>query len=59
MSDLVVDARNNQQIANLADWCRGNLSKNDWDYDVITMFPLRIKFRFHCPKTKLLAILST
>lgn len=59
MSDLVVDAKDSQQIASLADWCKSNLDKEEWDYSVITMFPLRIKFYFHCPKTKLLAILST
>ena len=58
MSNLVVDARDNRQITNIADWCKCNLSKEEWDYDVITMFPLRIKFRFCCPKTKLMAILS-
>lgn len=58
-TDTVVDVKDNNQIARLGDWCKSNLAKDEWDYTVITMFPLRIKFRFHCPKTKLLAILST
>ena len=57
-SDLIIDARKDQQIANLADWCKNNLNKEEWDYVVITMFPLWIRFKFYCPKTKLLAILS-
>lgn len=58
MSDLVVDAKEDHQIAKLADWCRNSLTKEEWDYTVMTMFPLWIRFKFHCPKTKLLAILS-
>ena len=58
-NDTVVDARNFEQIVSLGDWCRSNLSKEEWEHDVVRMFPLWIKFKFHCPKTKLLAILSS
>lgn len=58
-SDTVVDVKDNQQIARMADWCKGNLTTEEWDYTVITMFPLWIRFRFHCPKTKVWAVLNT
>ncbi len=57
--DTVVDVKDTHQIARLGDWCKSNLTTAEWDYTVITMFPLWIKFKFHCPKTKLLAILSS
>jgi len=58
-NDLAVVARGTQQIVSLGDWCRSNLTKDEWAHEVITMFPLCIKFKFHCPKTKLLAVLSS
>ena len=59
MSNTVVQARNPEQVARLGDWCRNNLDKSDYDFEVVTMFPLWINFRFHCPKQQLLAVLST
>lgn len=58
-NDTVIESRNTEQIARLGDWCRTNLTKEEWDYDVITMFPLWIKFKIHCPKQRILAILSS
>lgn len=58
-SDTLVDAKDKQQIANIIDWCKDNLSKGEWDYTIVNIIPLRIKFQFYCPKTKLLALLST
>lgn len=59
ITDTEIDTRNTNQIAKLGDWCKNNLTTAEWDYTVITLFPLRIKFRFHCPKTKLWAILNS
>lgn len=57
-SNIVVDARDPDQIARLADYCRG-LNKEEWDYTIMTMFPLWIRYHFQCPKQQLLAILNT
>ena len=59
MASTIVRARSPEQVARLGDWCRNNLTKSDYDFEVVTMFPLWINFRFHCPKKHLLAVLST
>ena len=58
-TSLVVDAKTPDQIAKLGDWCRNNLKQEEWGHEVVTMFPLWIKFRFYCPKQHVLAILSS
>ena len=59
MNSTVVQARTTEQVAKLGDWCRDNLTKSDYDFEIVTMFPLWVNFRFHCPKQQLMAILST
>lgn len=58
-SEIVVDAKDIGQIASLGDWCRANLTDKDYDFIVMTMFPLWIRFKFRCDKTSVLALLST
>ena len=58
-NNTVVQARNADQVARLGDWCRNNLAQTDYDFEVISMFPLWINFRFHCPKQQLMAVLSS
>ena len=58
-NSVVIQAKNPDQVARLGDWCRNNLSQTDYDFEVVTMFPLWINFKIHCPKQRMLAILST
>lgn len=57
--DLVVDAKDNHKVAALADYCKSNLANDEWEYVVMQLFPLWIRFKFHCEKTKVFAILNT
>jgi hypothetical protein len=58
--DIVLDIRaNTKQSTRMLVWCRKNLADNEYDTIVMSMFPLWYRFYFHCPKQRLLAILST
>ena len=57
-SDIIIDARGAEGNARLADYCR-NLPRDQWDYTIMAMFPLWIRYHFHCPKQQLMALLNT
>jgi hypothetical protein len=60
MDDIVLDVRGgSEKSIKLLDWCHKNLNEDEYDTTVMAMFPLWYRFHFNCPKTKLLAILST
>jgi len=47
------------KVTALSMWCCANLNKQDWDFDVLTMFPLRCRFTFKDEKITTFAILNT
>ena len=57
-NNLVLDA-NGAQVSNVITWCVNNLNESEWDQEVLNFFPLRVKFKFNCPKQHVLAILSS
>jgi hypothetical protein len=58
--DTVLDVQGNtDQSTRLLVWCSKNLADNEYDTIVMGMFPLWYRFRFYCPKQRLMAILST
>jgi len=60
MDDIVLDVRGgSEKSIKLLAWCSKNLADNEYDTIVMGMFPLWYRFRFHCPKQRLMAILST
>ncbi len=59
MNNLTLNANSSEDVSKIVNWCMRNLKNEDWTQDVIGIFPLQVKFHFHCPKQHLLAILST
>ena len=55
----MLDVRGTENVFKLSEWCKNNLDQADYDYTVMGMIPLWFRYQFHCPKNKLLAILST
>ena len=55
----ILDVRDSLKIAKLNDWCRDNLQQDEYESIVMGMCPLWWRYKFHCPKNKLIAILST
>ena len=55
----MLDVRGFGNVFKLNAWCDENLDQSDYDCTVMGMIPLWFRYHFHCPKNKLLAILST
>lgn len=55
----MLDITGADRITNLNEWCKANLADNDYESTVVSLFPLLLRYRFHCPKNKLLAVLIT
>jgi hypothetical protein len=59
VADFVLDIhRDPTQSTNLITWCTENLDPTDYEITVVKMIPCWHRFRFHCPKNKLMAVLA-
>lgn len=57
-TDHIIDVRDPDQMLNMMIWCEKNLNKNEYERILMGMFPLWYRFKFHCPKNKIWAVLS-
>ena len=57
--DITVDIYNSEHVDRFNTWCEKNLETDEWEYVVMRMIPLWFRYKFYCPKTKVLALLST
>lgn len=58
-NDIVLDVTGAERINNLNEWCNANLADGEYESVVMSLFPLQWRYRFSCPKNKLLAVLIT
>ena len=47
------------RATNMITWCKKNLSEIEWEMIHMSVSPFWYRFRFSCPKTKMMGILSS
>ena len=57
-SKLTIRVQDQDKIASIAEWCKDNLDKSEWDMTPIQLFKPDYKFHFECDKTRLQVILQ-
>jgi len=57
-SKLTIRVQNQEKIASVAEWCKANLAKDEWDMTPIHLFKPDYKFHFSCDKTRIQVILQ-
>ena len=57
-SKLTIRVQNQEKIASIANWCKDNLEKHEWDMTPIHLFKPDYKFHFECEKTRIQVILQ-
>jgi hypothetical protein len=57
-SKLTIRVNDKDKIASIAEWCKDNLEKHEWDMTAIQLFKPDYKFHFECDKTRLQVILQ-
>ena len=57
-SKLTIRVQDKDKIASIAEWCKANLEKHEWDMTPIQLFKPDYKFHFECDKTRLQVILQ-
>ena len=57
-SKLTIRVQDKDKIASIAEWCKDNLEKHEWDMTPIHLFKPDYKFHFECEQTRLQVILQ-
>ncbi len=57
-SKLTIRVQDSEKINSIAEWCKANLEKHEWDMTPIHLFKPDYKFHFECDKTRLQVILQ-
>ena len=58
-SKLTIRVHDIDKVNTIAEWCRDNLEKHEWDMTAINLInPPDYKFHFECDKTRLQVILQ-
>ena len=57
-SKLTIRVHDIDKINSIAEWCKANLAKDEWDMTPIHLFKPDYKFHFECDKTRLQVILQ-
>ncbi len=57
-SKLTIRVQDSEKINDIANWCRDNLAKHEWDMTPIHLFKPDYKFHFECDKTRIKVILQ-
>jgi hypothetical protein len=57
-SKLTIRVQDKDKIASIAEWCKDNLAKDEWDMTPIHLFKPDYKFHFDCEQTRLQVILQ-
>ncbi len=57
-SKLTIRVQDSEKINDIANWCRDNLEKHEWDMTPIHLFKPDYKFHFECDKTRIKVILQ-
>lgn len=58
-NDLVVHVYDAKKFYEVSDWCTDNLKETDYEFVLISIFPLYYKVRFSCPTAHVLILLGT
>jgi hypothetical protein len=54
-----LDVRNVNKVTKISRWCQKNLANEDWQLEVLTLFPTHYKFEFKDAHMTTLAALSS
>jgi hypothetical protein len=57
-SKLTIRVQDRDKIASIAEWCKDNLAKDEWDMTPIHLFKPDYRFHFECEKTRIQVILQ-
>ena len=57
-SKLTIRVQDSEKINSIAEWCKDNLEKHEWDMTPIHLFKPDYKFHFECEQTRLQVILQ-
>lgn len=52
-----LDVRNIAKVNKISRWCQGNLADEDWELELLTMFPAYYRFKFKDPHMSTVAAL--
>ena len=54
-----LDVHNVAKVMQISQWCQRNLPNDDWDMEVLTIFPTHYKFEFKDHNMRIMAALSS
>ena len=57
-SKLSIRVQDIDKVNSIANWCKDNLEKHEWDMTPIHLFKADYKFHFECEKTRIQVILQ-
>jgi CO dehydrogenase/acetyl-CoA synthase delta subunit len=57
-SKLSIRVQDIDKVNSVANWCKDNLEKHEWDMTPIHLFKADYKFHFECEKTRIQVILQ-
>ena len=57
-SKLTIRVNNIDKVNSIANWCKDNLGKDEWDMTPLNLFKSDYKFHFECENTRLQVILQ-
>lgn len=57
-SKLTIRVTDLDKINSIANWCKDNLDKHEWDMTVMHLFKPDYRFHFECEQTRIQVILQ-